>query len=341
MHESPLYAAIDLHSNNSVLTILDSSGVVIYERRLKNRLGDVLAALEPHRERIVAVAVESTFNWYWLVDGLEEAGHEARLVNTSAVQQYDGLKYSDDRHDARWLAQLMRLGILPVGYIMPKELRATRDLLRKRLHLVQQRTANILSLENLKQRNEGVRLTVNDLRSLTVEALTRNEANPHRALALSTTLEEIVALGERVDKLESVILKTLRPDPTWQHLKTIWGVGPILAMTIALETGPVGRFASPGDYASYCRCVRTQRLSNGKSKGKGNAKCGNRYLAWAWVEAANFAIRAYPAARRFYEHKAAKSNKVLARKALAHKLARAGWHVMHAGAKFDPARVFG
>lgn len=178
-------AAIDLHSNNSVLTILDSSDVVIYERRLKNRLGDVLAALEPHRERIVAVAVESTFNWYWLVDGLMEAGHEARLVNTSAVQQYDGLKYSDDRHDARWLAQLMRLGILPVGYIMPKELRATRDLLRKRLHLVQQRTANILSLENLKQRNDGVRQTVNGLRSLTVEALTRNESNPHRALALN------------------------------------------------------------------------------------------------------------------------------------------------------------
>ena len=281
MHESPLYAAIDLHSNNSVLSILDSSDRVVYERRLKNRLGEILAALEPHRELVVAVAVESTFNWYWLVDGLIEAGYEARLVNTSAVQQYDGLKYSDDRHDARWLAHLMRLEILPVGYIMPKELRATRDLLRKRQHLVQQRTANILSLENLKQRNEGVRVTVNDLRSLTVEALTASETNPHRAMALHTTLDVILALDEHIGKIEAAILKALRPSEEWRRLKTIWGVGPILAMTIHLESGPSERFASPGDYASYCRCVRSQRISNGKSKGKGNAKCGNRYLAWA------------------------------------------------------------
>jgi transposase len=341
MHESPFYAAIDLHSNNSFLTILDGSDCVVYERRLKNRLPEIVAALEPHRERIVAVAVESTFNWYWLVDGLEEAGHEVRLVNTSAVQQYSGLKYADDRHDARWLAQLMRLGILPVGYVMPKEHRALRDLLRKRLRLVQQRTANILSLQNLKQRNEGVHLTVNDLRSLDVEALTRNERNPHRAMALSTTLEVIMALGEQIAKLERAILDEVKTSEGWEPLKTMWGVGKILAMTIHLETGPIDRFASPGDYASYCRCVRTQRISNGKSKGKGNAKCGNRYLAWAWVEAANFAIRSYPQAKRFYERKAAKTNTILARKALAHKLARAGWHVMHAGARFDPARVFG
>lgn len=341
MHESPLYAAIDLHSNNSFLTILDASDHVVYERRLKNRLPEILAALEPHRERIVAVAVESTFNWYWLVDGLEEMGYEARLVNTAAVQQYSGLKYADDRHDARWLAQLMRLGILPVGYIMPKAHRALRDLLRKRLRLVQQRTANLLSLQNLKQRNEGVHVTVNDLRSLDVEALTRNESNVHRAMALSTTLDVIMALDAQIANLERAILASVKGDETWERLRTMWGVGKILAMTIHLETGPVDRFASPGDYASYCRCVRTQRISNGKSKGSGNAKCGNRYLAWAWMEASNFAIRNYPQARRFYDRKKARTNTILARAALAHKLARAGWHVMHAGVKFDPARVFG
>lgn len=341
MHESPLYAAIDLHSNNNVLTILDSSDRIVYERRLKNRLGDDLAALEPYRERIVAVAVESTFNWYWLVDGLAEAGYEPRLVNTAAVQQYDGLKHTDDRHDARWLAQLMRLDILPVGFIMPKEHRALRDLLRKRLRLVQQRTANILSLQNLKQRNEGVRMTLSDLRSLDVESLTRNESNPHRAMALGTTLDVIMALDEHVAKLERAILASVTGNEDWQRLQTIWGVGKILAMTIHLETGPIERFASPGDYASYCRCVRATRLSNGKSKGTGNARCGNRYLSWAWMEAANFAIRSYPQAKRFYERKVARTNTIVARKALAHKLARAGWHVMHAGVKFDPARVFG
>jgi transposase len=308
---------------------------------LKNRLSEDIAALEPHRERIVAVAVESTFNWYWLVDGLAEAGYETRLVNTAAVKQYDGLKHTDDSHDARLLAQLMRLGILPVGYIMPKEHRALRDLLRKRLQLVQQRTANILSLENLKQRNEGVHLTVNDLRSMDVESLTKNESNPHRAMALGTTLEVIMSLGAQIAKLESAILASVKSNEDWQRLQTIWGVGKILAMTIHLETGPVERFASPGDYASYCRCVKATRLSNGKSKGTGNTRCGNRYLAWAWMEASNYAIRFYPQAKRFYERKTARTNTIVARKALAHKLARAGWHVMHARAKFDPARVFG
>jgi transposase len=235
----------------------------------------------------------------------------------------------------------MRLGILPVGYIMPKEHRALRDLLRKRLQLVQQRTANILSLENLKQRNEGVHLTVNDLRSMDVESLTKNESNPHRAMALGTTLEVIMSLGAQIAKLESAILASVKSNEDWQRLQTIWGVGKILAMTIHLETGPVERFASPGDYASYCRCVKATRLSNGKSKGTGNTRCGNRYLAWAWMEASNYAIRFYPQAKRFYERKTARTNTIVARKALAHKLARAGWHVMHARAKFDPARVFG
>jgi transposase len=341
MHESPLYAAIDLHSNNSVLSILDSSDRVVYERRHKNKLSEILSALEPHRERIVAVAVESTFNWYWLVDGLSESGYEVRLVNTAAVQQYGGLKYSDDRHDARWLAHLMRLGILPVGFIMPKEDRALRDLLRKRLRLVQQRTANILSLENLKQRNEGVHLTINDLRSMDVESLTRNESNPHRAMALRTTLEVIFALDEQIAKLERAILDGVKRNEAWQRLQTIWGVGKILSMTIHLETGPSDRFASPGDYASYCRCVKATRLSNGKSKGTGNTRCGNRYLAWAWMEAANYAIRFYPAARRFVERKTARTNAIVARKALAHKLARAAWHVLRSNAPFNPARVFG
>ena len=112
-------------------------------------------------------------------------------------------------------------------------------------------------------------------------------------------------------------------------------------MTIQLETGSIDRFASPGDYASYCRCVKSQRVSNGKIKGHGNEKCGNRYLAWAWVEAANFATRFYPKAREFYQRKSAQRNTTVARKAIAHKLARAAWHMLRNGTDFDPKRVFG
>lgn len=156
MHERDLFSAIDLHSNNNYLTVIDSSDHRLFEKRLKNDISVVLGSLDPFKDRIAAVAVESTFNWYWLVDGLNQAGYSTRLVNTSKVSQYEGLKHSDDRHDAFWLAHLMRLGILPTGYIHPPEHRALRDLLRKRMRLVQQRTMNILGVQNLQQRNTGV-----------------------------------------------------------------------------------------------------------------------------------------------------------------------------------------
>jgi len=121
-----LYCGIDLHSNNHVLTVIDEADRRVYERRLPNELAITKAALEPYRTELVAVAVESTFNWYWLVDGLMEAGYAVRLVNTAAVRQYEGLKHTDDKYDAFWLAHLMRLGILPTGYIYPKSERGLR-----------------------------------------------------------------------------------------------------------------------------------------------------------------------------------------------------------------------
>ena len=112
--------------------ILDEQDRVIVERRLRNELASVLAQLAPYRENLQAIAVESTFNWYWLVDGIMEEGYSVKLVNTAAVAIYEGLKYTSDEHDARHLAHLLRLGILPTGYIYPKEQRPVRDLLRKR-----------------------------------------------------------------------------------------------------------------------------------------------------------------------------------------------------------------
>jgi transposase len=127
-----LYCGIDLHSNNHWLTISDEADRRIVERRLPNDLAITLRELEPYRNELTAIAVESTFNWYWLVDGLMAAGYQVKLVNTSAVKKYDGLKHVDDRDDAFFLAHLLRLGILPTGYIYPKAQRAVRDLLRQR-----------------------------------------------------------------------------------------------------------------------------------------------------------------------------------------------------------------
>ena len=180
----PLYCGIDLHSTSSYLVILDGKDQVIRERQLPNRLEVFLGELEPLREELSGIAVESTFNWYWLVDGLMEAGYRLHLVHTTAVKQYEGLKYSDDRHDARWLAHLMRLGILPTGFIYPKEERPVRDLLRKRGHLVRQRTENLLSLQNLWVRNTGEMVCGNALKKLTTADLDARIADPELCLAM-------------------------------------------------------------------------------------------------------------------------------------------------------------
>jgi transposase len=148
-------------------------------------------------------------------------------------------------------------------------------------------------------------------------------------------------LDEQAKGLERIILGKVRPRQEYQALKTVSGIGDVLALTIALETGDISRFAGPGNFASYARAVDSRRESNGKKKGEGNTKCGNRYLAWAFIEAAHFAIRFDAAIKRWYQKKCAKSLSVVAIKAVAHKLARACYYVMKDGRPFDVSRAFG
>ena len=336
-----LYAAIDLHSNNSVLVILDEHDLVVYERRLPNELPFILAELAPHRKSIEAIAVESTYNWYWLVDGLMEAGYTLKLVNTAAVKTYDGLKYTGDEHDARHLAHLLRLGVLPTGYIYPKEERAVRDLLRKRAQLVRCRTSQILSIQNLVSRNRGKGISTDDIRKLDDGAISQAcGGDGIRALAVQSNLAVMRCLDEQIRGLERVVLAQAKLKPTFEKLLTVDGIGKILGMTIMYEAGNMGRFAQVGNFASYARCVSSSRWSNGKKKGEGNRKNGNKYLAWAFVEAAHFAVRYNERIGRFYQRKKAKKNAAVAVKAVAHKLARACYHVINDQVPFEEARAF-
>ena len=336
-----LYGAIDLHSNNNVLVLLDEQDRIVYERRLPNDLTKVLEALAPYRERTEAIAVESTFNWYWLVDGLQEAGYAVKLVNTAAVKMYEGLKYTADEHDARHLAHLLRLGILPTGYIYPSAERGIRDLLRKRAQLVRSRTAQILSLQNLVSRNTGKGISVEGIRDLDAAAITGLcGGQPDRALAIQSTLVVIRCLQEQIRRLEQTVLAQAKLKPAFEKLLTVDGIGKILGMTIMYEAGTMDRFAKVGQFASYARCVESRRLTNGKKKGEGNRKNGNKYLGWAFVEAAHFGARWNEKIRRFYQHKKAKANGIVAIKAVAHKLARACYHILKDQVPFDVDRAF-
>jgi transposase len=336
-----LYAAIDLHSNNSVLVVLDEQDHVVYERRLPNELPIILEALAPYREPVQAIAVESTFNWYWLVDGLMEAGYIVKLVNTAAVKVYEGLKYTADEHDARHLAHILRLGILPTGYIYPKAERSVRDLLRKRSQLVRCRTAQVLSIQNLVSRNCGHGISIQDIRKLDESVIVGLcSGDNDRALAIQSNRTVMRCLDEQVQLLERRVLTQAKLKPEFEKLLTVNGIGKILGMTIMYETGTIERFSKVGQFASYARCVGGGRFSNFTKKGEGNRKNGNKYLAWAFVEAAHYGMQYNERIRAYYQRKKAKKNGAVAVKAVAHKLARACYHVLKEQMPFDVERAF-
>lgn len=334
------YSGIDLHSNNSVVTVTDDEDRVVAEKRLPNDLAKIIGFLVPWRVELAGVVVESTYNWYWLVDGLQEAGFEVKLANTGAIRKYDGLKHSGDEADARQLAHLLRLGILPTGAILPPEHRATRDLARKRMQLVRSRTSHILAIENIVARERAVKITSNHVKRLTADDVDQMGLPADVALAVQSNLAVITTLSAQIELLEKRLQERLGERTEYTLLTSVPGIGRILAAIILLETGPIERFHAAGNYASYARCVDSQRLSNGKKKGEGNVKNGNKYLVWAFVEAANFALRFNAEAKRFYERKKARTNNVVATKALAHKLARACFHILKERKPFDVRRCF-
>jgi transposase len=164
--------------------------------------------------------------------------------------------------------------------------------------------------------------------------------HPANQLIAQVQLEHIEALDRSISRIEKAVLGCAREIPLYEKLLTLPGIGKVLGMTITMEVGEIARFKTDGDFASYCRAVDSRRLSNGKQKGENNQKCGNRYLSWAFVEAAHFAKRSDDKCRRWYDRKKAKTSTVLATKALACKLAKAAWHVMAKKTDYDASRMF-
>lgn len=337
-----LHCGMDLHGDNVYCTVMDREYRAVFERRLPNDLAAVLAALAPYRERLAGIAVESTYNWYWLVDGLQAQAYAVRLANPARMQENIGLKSATDKTDARFLAKQMVMGVLPEGYIYPKEERAVRDLLRRRMRLVHMRTGEWLSLEGLVARQSGQDLGVQALNGLTAEELNALLGpDPLVRQSAQICYRHLAFLAREIQQIEQAVEPRVKLAEGYAGLLGVPGVGRILAMTIRLETGPIGRFPGPGNYASYCRAVKTEHTSNERQKGDGNGKSGNRYLAWAYIEAANFAVRYSPELRAWYQRKAARTKRVVALKALANKLAKACFFILRDGVAFDVKKLVG
>gem|GEM_PF-160491 len=333
--------AKNIHSSLLHVAIIDDQQNRVFYRKLANDPDVITNAFAPYRERLKGVVIESTFNWYWLADLLIEKGYAVHLANPCGIQKYSGLKHSDDKHDAFWLAQLLALEILPEGYIYPKESRPLRDLLRKRAHLVRVRTSLILSLQNIVMRNHGIKIRSNDLKKLTQDPVAELLKDQEElALAGRVSKETIDFITRQIQRIETAVRsKALLREP-FPKLLTLPGVGDILGMTILLETGPIERFNAVGHYVSYCRKVPSRWTSNEKTKGRGNTKNGNRYLSWAFSEAADHARQTHGPSRDFYNRKLNQTNASVAHNALAHKLARAAYYIMRDQVEFEEAKMF-
>lgn len=228
------YAGIDLHSSNNYIGIMDQDYKKILGQRQPNDLNNVLKVLEPFKADLEGVIVESTYNWYWLVDGLQEHGYTVHLANPSAIKQYEGIKHTDDRWDSFWLAHMQHLNILPEGYIYPKEQRAVRDLLRRRLFFVRQRTANILSLQSTVTRNLGIKMSGNDIKKLKMGDAKNLFSSSNLVFMAQNNISTIKHLGRIIKAIEKEVKSQVQLCKEFVMLTTIPGIGLILGLTIML-----------------------------------------------------------------------------------------------------------
>jgi len=332
---------VDLHSDNAVVVMIDDSERWVLKRKFKPDLSNILSALEPYKETIQDIGVEATYNWYWFVDGVEEAGYKVRLAHPPAIEGKSGKKRTNDFDDAANLAHLLRMNNFPDAYIYPKKDRPLRDLLRKRALLVKTRTQYLLSLINFFNRNLGIAMSGNEVKKLSDEDVEKMLANEYLVLSGKANISVMEHLKAEIGKLEKAILKEARLKPEFIRLLTVPGIGQVIALTICFEIGSLSRFKDVGNFVSYCRCVDSAQLSNEKKKGEKNRKSGNRYLCWAYIEAANFVRRWCPYAAAYYKHKLKESGKmVLATKALASKLSRATYYMLKNEEDYEPEKVF-
>lgn len=335
-----LYCGIDLHSNNAVISIIDEQDRVIKEKRLDNNMEAISSYLSPYQSDLHGIVIESTYNWYWLVDGLMDRGYPVHLANTLAIQQYNGIKHTNDETDARFLAHLLRLDILPTGFIYPKEARYVRDVLRRRLLIVKQSTAQLLSLQSLISRHTGKRLSAHQVKQLRVDGLSDYFSHPSALFSAKQSLILLQRLNKQIEDIEDHVLSQCDGE-LYTVLTSVPGIGKILGMTILMETGPIERFPKVGNYSSYARCVPSAKISNNKVKGRGNTRNGNRYLGMAFVEAAHYATIWSPEIKRYYQKKCKTVPKMVAKKAIANKLTRASYHMLKENQMFNIKLAFG
>ena len=333
------YCGIDLHARSLYVCILDPQGEVLLHKEIKARPEPLLALLEPFRDDLV-VGVECMHCWYWISDLCEEHGIHFILGHALYMKAIHGGKSKNDRIDSFKIAMLMRGGNFPLAYVYPKKMRATRDLLRRRTRIVQHgamlkaHVVNTVSQYNLPPSKAN--LNNPGGRSQLTSAF--NDPDVQRNVDLDLAIVD--SYQHELKKLEWHLEQQAKQhDPaSLTVLKTIPGVGRILALTILYEVGDIQRFESVQKFASYARLVKCKAESAGKVYGTQGNKIGNAHLKWAFSEASVLFIRNSDKTKRYVEKLQKRMNKPKALSALAHKLGRAAYFMLKHQRVFDEQR---
>jgi transposase len=340
------YVGIDLHARTLQLCVVDAvKGERILERaRVPNRLPAILDLLAPYRAD-TSVAVESTFNWYWLVDGLQDAGYEVHLGHTLGNSRISKAKVKTDRRDAFRLARLLRSGDLQEGYIYPRETRPVRDLIRARGKLVSSRSGEYGRIRMRLYRQGILEHTRASVRGMPDDDLVGLFDHPAVSAMVRHELARIALADAQIRKLEEQIHELSKAHPEVDLLRTLPGIDRALGPVIFFETGEISRFQTVKRYSSYCRLVPGCANSGSSSKPGRARKEGNPYLKSAFTQAATHAARTNDRIRRFAERhrrrRAGRGGKAVVRNIVAHKLCVAAWMMLTHGVDYEEEMLFG
>ena len=333
------YCGVDLHARTMYVCIVSQQGVVLLHRNLPCDKLKFLAVIKPYREDLV-VGVECIYTWYWLADLCAREGIAFVLGHALYMRAIHGAKAKNDRIDSHKTAALLRGGLMPQAYVYPAEMRATRDLMRRRLHFVRERSSLLAHIQMTHHQYNldapGKRISYRTNREGIGEGFEDQSVKDSIAADLILIDQYEKVIGD----LELAVLKQGRVhDPNaFRLLTTLPGIGRVLGLTILYEIHDIRRFPSVGNFASYSRLVKCEKSSAGKKLGTSGAKIGNVHLKWAFSEAAVLFVAKCEFGKKLLARYERKYGKPKALSILAHKLGRAVYFMLARNQAFDLER---
>jgi transposase len=330
------YSGIDLHARTMYICILNHAGEIMLHRNMKASPEAFLKAIAPYREGLV-VAVECIFTWYWLADLCAQEGIPFVLGHALYMKAIHGGKAKNDKIDSHKIAALLRGGMLPQAYVYPAQMRATRDLLRRRIHLMRKRSELLAHVQQTNSQYNLPEIGKNIAYKANRDGVAERFTDPAVHKSIEVDLALITYYDELLTDLELSIVNSAKQHDanTFYRLRSIPGVGKILALVMLYEIHEIRRFPSVQDFASYCRLVKCAKESAGKRYGTSGKKIGNAYLKWAFSEAAVLFLRNNELGQKYLARLEKTHDKGKALTILAHKLARAVYYMLKRETVFD------